>query len=343
MTPIRALDSFTYTGARALSMGKAFTALADDESAMFYNAAGLAYLEGQRAGISGVYMGYEWEATIIDHIMTAKYGERGFSLFYLRKSIAVSFSLMGEGWWDEITFRRSIYDPEDTYTMKPVFYERYFTVSYAREAVEGLSFGATVKYLNTDDPYDVFVTKNGFTIDVGVLYRAMGNLSIGLGIANIVFSETDYVVPDDFGQNAYLDELPRNLALGIAYRPHPDIVVTADAHNLIEDEVEDVLYEAAYTPKQSYHIGCEWRAAKGLFLRAGYFYDQRISDFPDLFARSYEYASYHNVTFGAGIVHMDLGIDAGIHYDDRKSKMEEHTIELNNTTLKGLVTVSLSF
>ncbi len=341
--PVWAFDNFTYTGARAFSMGKAFTGLADDGSAIFYNPAGIAYVQGRSAGLSGVYQDYSWGYTNTALTWSPNYSERGFSAYYLQKGLGISFSLMGEGWWEEITFRGSIYDPNETYTMTPVFYERYLTVSYAREVMEGLSLGATGKYINTDDPYDMFETKNGFTVDAGVLYTAIDNLSIGLSVANILFSDIGYVIPDDFGQHAYMDKLPRNLSLGIAYRPHSDIVIAADVHNLFEDGVKDVLYEAYYTPKRSYHLGCEWRAMEKLFLRAGYFYDQRISDLPGFFDLSYEYDSYHNVTFGAGFVHKSLSIDAGIHFDDRKPKMEEHPIELNRTTLMGFATTSLAF
>jgi hypothetical protein len=209
--------------------------------------------------------------------------------------------------------------------------------------LENLSLGATAKYLNTDDPHDMFETKNGFTIDAGLLYTVAENLTIGLSLANIVFSKIEYAVPEDFGMQAYLDELQRDLSIGIAYRPRPDVILTADVHDLFEDGVKDVLYETYHTAKRSYHIGCEWQAAEWLFLRAGYYYDQRISDLPGFFDRQYDYDSYNNVTFGAGFVHKSIALDAGIHYDDRKSKMEEHPIELTRTTLMGFATFSLRF
>ena len=341
--PVSAFDNFFYTGTRAFSMGKAFTGLADDESAMFYNAAGLAYVERRSAGLSGIYQDYSWNYTSLSSTISPSYSERGFSAYYLQKGLGISFSLMGEGWWEETTFTGTIFDPMETYTVKPVLYERYLTVSYGREMLEGLSLGVTGKYINTDDPFGFYETKNGFTIDAGVLYAVLDNLSVGLSVANIVYSEIDFTVPDDFGRHAHLDRLPRNVSLGIAYRPRSDIVIAADIHDLFEDGVKDVLYEAYYTPKRSYHIGCEWRATKKLFLRAGYFYDQRVSDHPNLFGSQYEYESYHNVTFGAGFVHESLSIDAGVHFDDRKSKMEEPPIELSSTTLMGFTTVSVAF
>ncbi len=341
--PARAFDNFTYTSARALSMGNAFTGLADDESAIFYNAAGLAYIQGQQVGVSGLYQDYSWDYTSTSSIISPNQSERGFSLFYLREGLAVSFSLMGEGWWDEMTFRGSIYDPTETYTVKPVFYERYLTASYARVVFEGFSLGVTGKYINTDDPFDFYETKNGFTLDAGALYTLLENLSVGLSIANIVYSEIDFSIPDDFGQRAFPDKLPRNVSLGVAYRPRSDIVIVADVQDLFEDGVKDVLYETYYTAKRSYHIGCEWRALEGLSLRAGYFYDQRISDHPDFFNRTYEYDPYHNVTFGAGFMYRNFCVDAGAHLDDRRSKMEDHPLELSGTTLAGFATVSLAF
>ena len=89
-------------------MGKAFTGLADDESALFYNAAGIAYIQGQSGGLSGVYRDYSWSYTSFSETLSPNYSERGFSLFFLRGGIGISFSLMGEGWWEEITFIRFV-------------------------------------------------------------------------------------------------------------------------------------------------------------------------------------------------------------------------------------------
>ncbi len=341
--PARAFDNFTYTSSRAFSMGKAFTGLSDDESAIYYNPAGLAYVDQRSEGLSGVYQDYSWSYTSLSSTLSPKYSERGVSAYYLEKSLAISISLMGEGWWEEMTFVRDIWDPMTTYTLTPVFFERYVGISYAREILEGLSIGGTAKYINTDDPYDFFENKNGFTLDAGILYTAIDDLSIGLSVANIVFSDIDYAVPDDFGMNAYLDELQRDLSLGIAYHPRSDIVIAADVHNLFEDGVKDVLYETYYTAKRSYHLGFEWLVVEALALRAGYFYDQRISEHPYLFDRQYEYDSYNNVTFGAGFTYGRFTLDAGVHLDDRRSKMEESPIELDNTTLMGYVDLALFF
>ena len=215
--PVSAFDNFFYTDTRAFSVGKAFTGLADDQSALFYNAAGIAYIQGQSAGLSGVYRDYSWGYTNLTGTWSPSYSERGLSFFYLRGGIGVSFSIMGEGLWEKIPSGRTIYDPDGTYTVTPVFYERYLTVTYAREVIERLSLGVTVKYINTDDPFAMFETKNGFTFDAGILYAALENLSIGLSVANILSSGIDYVVPDDLGQNAYLNDLPRNVSVGAAY------------------------------------------------------------------------------------------------------------------------------
>ena len=41
-------------GSRATALGCAFTATADDASAMFYNAAGLSFMEGQRLDLNAM-------------------------------------------------------------------------------------------------------------------------------------------------------------------------------------------------------------------------------------------------------------------------------------------------
>ncbi len=68
--PARAFDNFTYTSSRAFSMGKAFTGLSDDESAIYYNPAGLAYVDQRSEGLSGVYQDYSWSYTSLSSTLS---------------------------------------------------------------------------------------------------------------------------------------------------------------------------------------------------------------------------------------------------------------------------------
>jgi long-subunit fatty acid transport protein len=51
---LSAQSNFFYNDARTLSAGKAFTGLANDENAIFYNPAGLTLIQNQKVVLSGL-------------------------------------------------------------------------------------------------------------------------------------------------------------------------------------------------------------------------------------------------------------------------------------------------
>jgi len=353
-TSVYAQENFCYEGTRALSLGKAFVGLADDENALCYNPAGLAQIRDQKLSISGIYQYYSWESTSPSLYFTVSYIEHGLSLAYIRQGIGISFNILGRGWWDEITVYDRPVQPEPLGTVRPVFYERNITVAYAREIYSGLILGMSGKYVNTSDPFEevgmsTYNETHGGTLDIGILYHTLDKLSFGLHIGNIISTDVDYSVFNDSGSWLYLNELPRNVALGLAYRPFENLILLADVRNLFEDDVFSDIHQTDYTFKRSYHMGCEWRVIPEIFLRVGYFRSSR----PSTFTRGiidepfeyepFEYDSYNNFTLGFGFKHRRFQADLGMKIDNRKSKMEENPIRLTNTTLLGIASLSLTY
>ena len=187
----------TYWGVRALGMGGAYTAVADDANAPLYNISGIAFavqrevtIMGSRlfSGVEGVEIGANYLGYV--HPLGLKYG-------------SVSFA------WSSLStpgLRR-----EDT-----------FNLGYARELNDiikldnetvRISAGLNLKYLmqevkfETDDD-DLSSSKGAMTADIGLL--AFFSNGIGVGYSS------KYLVPADIG---YLekDEVKNVNVLGLSY------------------------------------------------------------------------------------------------------------------------------
>jgi hypothetical protein len=356
-TSISAQDNFSYSGTRPLSLGRAFIGSADDENALFYNSAGLTQVQFRKITLSGIYQYYSWEYEIsLLSGINPNYSERGFSLSYIMKSFGISYTLMGNGWWDNLEIG-NVYTPGETFRVKPVYYDHSVTAAYAREVYSGLSLGVTAKYMHSVNPYEgtpsgaeeLIENQHGVTFGLGILYSPLEYLSFGLNVDNILFSKINYVVPNDFGMHVYMNKLPRNVSFGLAYHPHRNVSLLADVRNLLEDGIKDIIYDADFAFKRSYHVGCEWRVIPEIIIRAGYFHDRRWSDLPDPTCSApfecvygpFGYDSYHNFTFGIGLRYRNYHVDFGMKADNRKSKMEENPIRLRDNTLMGAVSLAI--
>ena len=232
---VQAAFDDTYWGVRALGMGGAFTAVANDANAPLYNVAGTAFtaqnevtLMGSRlfAGLEGVEIASNYAGFV--HPIDAKFG-------------AISFA------WSSIStpgLRR-----EDT-----------FNVGYARvlndvlrldsEVVE-LSAGLNVKYLMQEVKFgvnedDMETFKGAMTGDIGLL--AMFSNGIGVGYtskyvlpADIGFMEKDEVKNINVvGLSYYNDELPY---IKIPYFTVALDVILRDGENSIRAGVESYVLD----------------------------------------------------------------------------------------------------
>ncbi len=357
---ISAQDNFSYSGTRPLSLGRAFVGLADDENALFYNPSGLTRVQIRKIAVSGIYQYYSWEIDIsLLEGINPNFSEKGFSLSYIMKSIGISYTIMGNGWWDDIEMGSVNLPPGETFEVKPVYYDHSVTAAYAREVYSGLSLGVTAKYMHSVNPYEgtpgeveeLMENQHGVTFGVGILYSPLEYLSFGLNVDNVLFSKINYVVPNDFGTHVLMDELPRNLSLGLVYHPHRNVSLLADVRNLLEDNIKAIMYDADFAFKRSYHVGCEWRVIPAVIVRAGYFHNSRWSELPDPICSApfecvygpFGYDSYDNFTFGIGLGYRNYHFDFGMRADNRQSKMEVHPIRLRDNTLMGALTLAVAF
>jgi len=187
----------TYWGVRALGMGGAYTAVANDSNAPLYNIAGISFaaqkevtLMGSRlfGGVDGIEIGANYLGYV--HPISLEYG-------------AVSFA-----WSSTSTpgLRR-----EDTFNLG---YARELNdiFNLDKELVE-ISAGLNLKYLMQEVKFDeedrdLSASKGAMTADIGIL--AMFSNGIGIGYSS------KYLVPADIGFEEK-DEVKNVNVIGLSY------------------------------------------------------------------------------------------------------------------------------
>lgn len=249
-------------GARAVSMGGAFTTLANDASAVYWNPAGLARMDRPEA----MFNHTQWLADIRFNfaalvIPMQQMGTIGLSATFLtmdEMEVTTTSSPMGNG---EL-FSAGSYA---------------FALSYAHTLTDRFSIGGSVKYVRENIYH---CSANGFALDVGTLFETQFNgLMIGMSISNygtkMRMSGLDLLVPADYDPsiegnndalNAYFQtdgfDMPLMFRVGLGM----DVLKGAGNSNLF-------LAVDALHPNddvESLNVGAEYLFNNMVALRAGY-------------------------------------------------------------------------
>jgi hypothetical protein len=153
-------------GARSEGLGRAFTGLADDASAIYYNPAGLALQNPLQITAQHVFL---FADTFYDFgaITYPLSGIGTFALGYIRLS-SNNFDGRDAQWYPTGSFNIA---------------QQAAILSYAREVTGWLSFGLNLKFINEDIPP---VNVNGYGADLGLMFTPSDYISFGLCVLNVV-------------------------------------------------------------------------------------------------------------------------------------------------------------
>lgn len=155
-------------GARSIGMGGAFASVSDDISAIYWNSAGLTYLQQHEASFNHV----DWIADVKYDVASAAIVIDGFG------TLGATFATLNAGEMEVTTTNM----PEGTG-------ERFSAgatmigVSYARALTTQFSIGFTAKYLRE---YIWNESSQAFALDIGTLYNAqiLNGVRIGASMSN---------------------------------------------------------------------------------------------------------------------------------------------------------------
>jgi len=295
-----ALDN-THMGLKAFSMGKAFTGLADDASAVFYNPAGLIQLkEGISIQAYSLFLSptLKYEIAGSEYISDEKVFFPGFFLAYKTGKMALGLGVfipygggkvnypnfVGSGETYEQSLGLIAISGSFSYELSPKF-SAGFSVS-AYYAMFSFKPPSTIAPVNDD--YSGLAGVGG---NVGFLFRASKAFSIGLTVklpvsVSVEGTTTTSLVSTSFDGKAELD-LPWYFTLGAALKASDKLTMTLDINYATYAALKTYLItrsgfpsaplasqeeETKYTDAVYLAIGADFKASKVLSIRGGVTY-----------------------------------------------------------------------
>ena len=223
-------------GARPIAMGGAFTGLADDANAIFFNPAGIGYLQGEHATVSTkILEGREF--TIIGGVQRTSIGS--FGIGYIGSSFPLEDSTEAANLEEEGN------EPARAFNQTLI-------LSYARElndfmvvpkSMGRFSIGTNLKFTSSKMNNKQGISSDlgsGMDLDLAAVFKPNDNLSCGIILQNFL--------DKDFPQATDPTESESNVAVGIS-------------GNLFN---KSIIWSA-----EGKSLGCELRPAPGLAVRVG--------------------------------------------------------------------------
>jgi long-chain fatty acid transport protein len=349
-------QSFTLNGngARAAGMGYAFVGVADDATAISWNAAGLTQLYSMEASVIGRLS----FGSLSTDFQTLDYEVNRSSSFQLNfASFVVPFSAGDYNIVGGVAYR-NIYDfttkTENTVTFSDGSTSEWtddengginaITPALAIQISDIISFGVAANILMGDYTYDYSdsdgdqsqtnVDYSGFNIDLSTLIKPTPQFAIGANFSlphTVTFDGKDE-------EDAWVTErkVPLFFSIGAAIRATDNFTIAADYRNRpwSKSEVEKYTqngeewedpnqYFTEYPDANSFHIGLEYLIEAGknfIPIRAGFFTLPTTSreptnpDLPDQEEKDTDQISYNAITAGIGIVMNTVIIDVSYEY-----------------------------
>ena len=293
-----------FPGAKATAMGAAFSAVADDATASYYNPGALGFFEKTefslihapwlRALAPDMY--YEYIGFVRP---TGKSGTLGGHIIYLTLGEVIAIDKGGT----------------EVGRFRP--YDFAFNISYGLKLNEETSIGMGANFIHSflapgNIIREVLGEPGGggsatsFAFDFGVLYHAPFNINLAAALLKIGPGLR-------YTESGSTDPLPRTLRLGVSWMPicnkYHKVTMTGDINKVLVGITEDYRdFGLSYVLREAWrHVGLEYTYYDFISLRIGYFYDH--------------YGLRKGFTFGGGIKFKSFKLD--IADDSRIYDFEE--------------------
>lgn len=251
-------------GARSLAMGKAYTGIADDATATYWNPAGLSQVGRQE--LTALHAAF-WGGTSYDFIAYA------IPVIGIG-TLGISGIQLSSGGFEKRDINNSIIG-----TFKEM--QEAYGISYGKQIMDVLALGASFKHMShTMDNH----TNGKYMVDIGVLFHPSELLQVGVKIQNVVGWQT--------GEATEVD-MPMTMRAGAEYKLLKDkLSLVADAE-YYKTESKNTFVDL--------HGGVEFWALNYLAVRLGMDADEFTGGF-GLKYRDYE-LDYAFATHELGINH----------------------------------------
>lgn len=262
----------TYS-ARAAALANAYTGLADQEDAVFFNPAGLTQLS--RPQIGATYMNY------FDGINCG-------SLVYTRP-LPKDFYVAAFTQFLSASDDKTLADANGNYAgTDGTFGVSDFLAgaSISKHFSDFVNIGLNVKFLreSLDDH-----SASAAAVDIGVLHQTTNqNLKVGLALKNIG-TQLSY-----FTKEEYEEKLPQTLQIGFSYTPSPTLLVNLDLYKPLEYDFSAL-------------VGAEYYLHRMFCLRAGY------KSNADDWKTEGDYNSFAGISGGFGLKWQSYNLDYSIN------------------------------
>ncbi|MBU1700811.1 MAG: PorV/PorQ family protein [Candidatus Eisenbacteria bacterium] len=220
-------------GARALGMGGAFVAVADDVTAGYWNPAGLDWSCGmQFTGMYSAAMNLDRNYNYLGFSNKAHWGAFGLSL------ISAGMSDIEE--WNGDNTHQGDFDYKDLALM-----------GHLAKSYEIFSVGITGKYLRQSVGASVNDdSANGWAVDIGAGMMLTDWARFGIAVQDVA---------SGLGSDEGTNDIPANLRAGIAFSPMPGIIGAFDVEKTRHEEDVKIHFGAEASVPLSEDIGAALR------------------------------------------------------------------------------------
>ena len=230
-------------GARPLGKGGAFTAIADNADAPYWNPAGLANLKQQEINTMQTKLSTDTDHYYISYVRPLGKGTLGLSWIQVGIGTITQTAATTDAWNEAQNI--SVFS----------YFSNAYMLSYGLPLNPNISFGLTAKYLTSDMFQIAGGQAYGYSVTPGILAK-LGTRPVTLGF------KIDELLNEQSWGTGTTEKVPAKARLGVAVKPGKGILSSST-----------LALDLAQTLKSNYatevSAGYEW-SKDGLSLRAGY-------------------------------------------------------------------------
>ena len=231
-------------GARPLAMGGAFTAVADNADAPYWNPAGLGFISSQEITSSQTRLSTDADHYYLSYVTPALGG-----------TIGLSWIQVGLGNIAQTSSEVDIHNEVQNISLFSYFSSAYL-LSYGKKLNDHIAFGLTAKYLSSEMFGISGGSGWGYSLTPGIMLR-LGPSMPRFPSFTLALKIDELINTQQWGTGT-VENVPPKARLGLSWLPWSESRVAVDISQTVK---------SGYSPEVA--TGFEW-AQGGLAYRAGY-------------------------------------------------------------------------